>query len=95
MSELTITVKIAERPYRLKVTREEEEVVRMAADFINDKTKEYANQYAFNDRQDLLAMTAMHFAIKSLNGDQSFTSTVEEISEKVKKIDGILSEHIS
>jgi cell division protein ZapA len=95
MSELTITVKIAERPYRLKVTREEEEAVRRAADFINEKTKEYADQYAFNDRQDLLAMTAMHFALQSLSSDRSYTTTVEEIDEKVKKIDEILSEHIS
>ena len=55
MDELAITVKIADRPYRMTVKAEEEEVIRKAARLINEKTTEYANTYAFNDNQDLLA----------------------------------------
>lgn len=66
MEELTITVHIAERPYRLKIRREEEEVVRQAVKEINEKIKSYSNTYAFNDKQDLLAMTALHFGTLSI-----------------------------
>lgn len=66
MDELTITVHIAERPYRLKISRAEEESVRMAVREINEKIKGYSSIYAFNDKQDLLAMTALHFGTLSL-----------------------------
>ena len=37
MDELAITVKIADRPYRMTVKAEEEEVIRKAARLINEK----------------------------------------------------------
>jgi cell division protein ZapA len=56
MDELTITVTIAERPYRLTIKRSEEEIIRKAANEINKKIKFYSENYAYNDRQDLMAM---------------------------------------
>jgi cell division protein ZapA len=66
MEELTITVQIAERPYRLKIQRDEEEVVRQAVKEINEKIRSYSSTYAFNDKQDLLAMAALHFGTTNL-----------------------------
>lgn len=59
MEELTISVIIADRPYRLTIKRDEEEVIRKAAESINNMIKEYSSNYAFNDKQDLLAMVAL------------------------------------
>ena len=44
---------------------EEEEIIRRAAKLINDRVKEYQENYAVRDKQDLLAMIALHFAISS------------------------------
>jgi cell division protein ZapA (FtsZ GTPase activity inhibitor) len=62
MEDLTITVYIADRPYRLKIRAEEEEFVQQAVKDINERIREYSETYAYNDRQDLLAMAALSIA---------------------------------
>lgn len=62
MNELTISVIIADRPYRLTIDRNEEEMIRSRANLINEKIKTYSESYAFNDKQDLLAMVALEEA---------------------------------
>ena len=71
MEELTITVNIAERPYRLKIKREEEEVIRKAVKEIDMRIREYSEHFAFNDKQDLMAMVLLHYAstAQKLEGD--------------------------
>jgi cell division protein ZapA len=59
MDEISITVVISDRNYRLTIKKEEEEIIRKVARNINDKLKSYAEQYAFKDKQDLFAMVAM------------------------------------
>ena len=51
MEELTITVNIADRPYRLKIKREEEEIIRKAVREIDARIKEYSEHFSFNDKQ--------------------------------------------
>jgi cell division protein ZapA len=71
MEELTITVNIADRPYRLKIKREEEEVIRKAVKEIDQRIREYSEHFAFNDKQDLMAMVLLHYAstVQKLEGD--------------------------
>ncbi len=94
MDELTISVTIADRPYRLKIRKEEEERVRKAAKKINERIKQYSENYAFNDRQDLLAMVSLEFANSSMVFEGQLTETDQEVEEKLTEIDNILSEHL-
>jgi len=94
MKEITITVKVADRPYRLKVNGDKEEMMRKAANEINEKTKEYANHYAFNDKQDLLAMTALHFALEAMDVGQVQSKNSSAAREKIRAIDEMLAKHI-
>jgi cell division protein ZapA len=91
MEDLTITVNIADRPYRLKVRSDEEEIIRKAAKLINERIREYSDLYAFNDRQDLLSMTVLHYATSALNLEQKTESESGEIIEKLKEINTKLS----
>lgn len=59
MNELPATVKILDRPYKLKVKPEAEQYLRKAAELIDSQAKSYGKMYAYNDRQDLLAMVAL------------------------------------
>ena len=59
MEELSIKIKIADREYPMKVKRNEEERVRAAGKLINEKLKSYREQFGLDDKQDLLAMTAV------------------------------------
>ena len=89
MNELTITVHIAERPYRLKIKREEEEEVRQAVKEINEKIKGYSNTYAFNDKQDLLAMTALHLASQNLYLQREKENQEKDVIQKLETLQGL------
>ncbi|MCD4729305.1 MAG: cell division protein ZapA, partial [Bacteroidales bacterium] len=66
MEELTISVAIADRPYRLTIKRSEEEIIRKAADEINKNIKYYSDNFSYNDRQDLLAMVTLEKTTNAL-----------------------------
>ncbi len=68
MSELHIKVNIASRTYPLTVSSDEEEEVRKAATFINDKLKTLGSSFAVKDKQDLLAMLALELTLGKGHG---------------------------
>ena len=94
MDELTISVTIADRPYRLNIKKEEEEEIRKAAKNINERIKQYSDNYAFNDKQDLLAMVSLEYANSSLVFEEKLGSSDQQINEQLSHLDNILSEVI-
>jgi len=94
MSGQSITIIIADRSFRLNVSsQEEEEVLREAAKRINQKLKEYAESYSFRDKQDLLAMVSLHYAVDVMD----FLKKVvvdKHIEDKLVHIDKMLSVHL-
>ncbi|KAF0131259.1 MAG: hypothetical protein FD155_923 [Bacteroidetes bacterium] len=94
MDEITININIADRPYRLTITREEEERVRKAADIINDRIRNYAQSYAYKDRQDLLAMAALQYATSSLLFESEVAFRDNHLTEKLTEMDQLLSNHL-
>jgi cell division protein ZapA (FtsZ GTPase activity inhibitor) len=59
---LSVKVSIANRTYPLRITKEEEEKVIQAAKSVNKCIKEFEDNYAVKDKQDLLAMASLQFA---------------------------------
>lgn len=94
MNELTITVKIADRPYRLTIKRDEEEIIRKAAELINKKVKDYSDNYAFKDKQDLLAMVSLQSATGVLRSDKVKDKKQQELITKMREIDKVLSDSL-
>ncbi len=94
MNELTISVTIAERPYRLTIQRDEEEVIRKATDEINKKIKEYSNNFAFNDIQDLIAMVILEFATKVVNFEEDLKGNETTTLTKLVDINKLLSDSL-
>ena len=95
MGEISIKINIADRVYPLKVSMEEEEIVRRAAKLINDRIKEFQENYAVRDKQDLLSMCALHYATSSLKADRKVTVEDTEVTEKVYQLDYLLTEFFS
>jgi cell division protein ZapA len=93
MDSISITINVADRPYKLNVTRTEEERVRKAAGYINDKIKEYAKSYAYNDKQDLLAMAALQFTVSALKYESELEFRDTHLETRLTQIDTLLSEH--
>ena len=94
MEEFTISVNIADRPYRLTIKREEEEVIRKAANKINEKVKNYSANYAFNDKQDLLAMVALEEATVALNNEHKLSDIDNSVVNDLNDIDQMLPENL-
>jgi cell division protein ZapA (FtsZ GTPase activity inhibitor) len=95
MGEISIKINIADRVYPLKVNMEEEEIIRKAAKLINDRIKEFQENYAVRDKQDLLSMCVLHYATASLKADMKVTTEDTEVTEKVYQLDYLLTEFFS
>lgn len=92
MPSLSITVNIADRPYRLTIEAGEEETVRKAVKSINEKIKVYADTYAYKDKQDLLAMVALQFSTYMVNYEASAIHYDDKIIGKLTELDTILTD---
>jgi len=92
-NSINIKVGIAERIYPLSVNVEDEETVRLAAKNINDKIKEYLNMYAAKDKQDILAMIAITFAVDNIKNRKGSTAQLNEtdMNESLLEIQHLLA----
>jgi cell division protein ZapA (FtsZ GTPase activity inhibitor) len=95
MGEISIKINIADRVYPLKVNMEEEELIRRAAKLINDRIKEYQENYAVRDKQDLLSMAALHYATSSLKAEKKVAVEDTDVADKVYQLDHLLSDFFS
>jgi Cell division protein ZapA. len=91
--KLSIRVNVADRFYPLKIDRFDEEKIRKAAKMINERLAQYQQRYADKDTQDLLAMAALQFVIRMLEGENKLenSSIIEELNELNREIDVYLS----
>ncbi len=95
MEEISITVRIADRQYKLMIEKREEEIFRKATKLLADKLTEYAQNYAFKDKQDLLALVALQYTTSSLKFEEQASSKDNELIVKLSEIDHVLNENIS
>ena len=89
--KLSIRINIADRYYPLKIDRKDEERIRKAARSINEKVLQYKQKYTDKDTQDFLAMAALQFVIKVLEGeektaDNGIHEKIRELSDRLVKI---------
>src|SRR5438132_558490 len=99
MSELnSIKVTISNRSYPLRVTKEEEEKVMLAAQAINNKLKEFEDSYSVKDKQDLLAMCALQFAsAANTNHKQGKkeTDSEKEVSHRIDSLKLLIEDYLA
>lgn len=92
MSEFSISITVADRPYKLVVEKEQEELFRNAAKLIDKRIKEYSSSYAFKDKQDLLAMIALEYTVSFLQNEQTTNESELLMNDKLTGIDNALNE---
>ena len=95
MEEISITVRIADRQYKLTIEKEEEEIFRRATKLLSEKLMEYAQNYAFKDKQDLLALVALQYTTSSLKFEEQLSFKDSELVLKRNEIDNVLNKNIS
>ena len=92
MSEFSISITVADRPYKLVVEKEQEELFRNAAKLIDKRIKEYSSSYAFKDKQDLLGMIALEYTVSFLQNEQTSNESQHLLNDKLTGIDNALNE---
>jgi cell division protein ZapA len=91
--KLSINIKIDGRNYPLKVDREDEEKYRKAAKIINDIVLQYRQKYVTRDTQDVLAMTAIQFVLKSLEMEEQMKNS--PLLDDLTKLNEELGDYLS
>ncbi|WP_353132725.1 cell division protein ZapA [Pseudopedobacter sp.] len=92
MGDISIKINIADRVYPLKIDADEEELVRRAAKLINDRIKEFQENYAVKDKQDLLSMCVLHYATATLKAEKKASNEDTDLADKVYSLDSILTD---
>jgi cell division protein ZapA (FtsZ GTPase activity inhibitor) len=90
MGEISIKINIADRIYPLRVAMEEEEIIRLAAKLINERIKEFQENYAVRDKQDLLSMCVLHYATGMIKAERKSGDEGQEISDGIHELNALL-----
>ncbi|MVO09145.1 cell division protein ZapA [Flavobacterium sp. TP390] len=95
MSEkLKIKISIADRVYPLTIEDSQEEGLRRASKKIDTMIKEFEENYAVRDKQDVLAMCALQFASqteqKQIDNSQEYEIALQRLRNLDKKVSDLL-----
>jgi|TARA_B110000238_G_scaffold45431_1_gene49163 rubrerythrin len=92
MDKLSIKINIANRFYPMKIERSSEESIRNAVKNIESRLKFYEDNYEIKDKQDILAMCLIEYASKFEKLNNSKLINDDGISDKLLKLDQILTD---
>ncbi len=93
--KLKIKISIADRVYPLTIQPKQEEGLRKAAKKIEAMMKQFEQNYAVRDKQDLLAMCALQFAAQTEQKDIDKASDMLETEDKLRALNDLLKEHLA
>ena len=94
MEKLKIKLSIADRVYPLTVDLSQEEGLRSASKKIEVMIKQFEENYAVRDKQDVLAMCALQFASQVEQKQIDTYTNSEETLLRLKKIKDLLAQYL-
>jgi cell division protein ZapA len=92
--KLKIKISIADRVYPLTVDASQEEGLRSASKKIDMMIKQFEENYAVRDKQDVLAMCALQFASQVEQKQIDNTMNGSETIDRLQKINAVLDQYI-
>nr|WP_315152929.1 cell division protein ZapA [uncultured Flavobacterium sp.] len=92
--KLKIKISIADRVYPLTVDASQEEGLRSASKKIDIMIKQFEENYAVRDKQDVLAMCALQFASQVEQKQIDNAMNGSETIDRLQKINAILDQHL-
>lgn len=90
MAEVSLKILIAGRTYPLTIKKEDESNVLLAANMLNEKVKEFEQNYSVRDKQDLLAMSALNL----LTSQQNTPKKEPELEKEINQLDLFVSDYL-
>ncbi|MBQ6238342.1 MAG: cell division protein ZapA [Bacteroidales bacterium] len=94
MENVSVTVTILERSYKLTIAPQEETHLRDAAALIDAQAKMFKKQYGHRDNQDLLAMVALAQVTELMKTQDSLKYKDNELITKLTEIDSVLNDNL-
>lgn len=93
--KLKIKISVADRVYPLTVDPSQEEGLRSASKKIDTMIRQFEENYAVRDKQDVLAMCALQFAAQVEQKQLDKSANLEEAMERLRKMDERANELLS
>ena len=91
MAEQSISIKIADRSYPLKVTSpEHEEVIRKAADDINKMVTKYQDKFPGKGMIEILSFVALNTCMSNITLNRQVKSMADGEAALAKELEGYL-----
>ncbi|MFK7001107.1 cell division protein ZapA [Flavobacterium oreochromis] len=95
MSEkLKIDISIAERIYPLTIDPSQKESLLKASEKIDYMLKQFKQNYAVKDKQDLLAMCALQFATQVEQKNEEMNNSDLQVTERLKRLNDLLDQYL-
>ena len=92
MGDLSIKIRIADREYPIRTAVSGEERLRKAGKEINDMMRTLKAQFGgLDDKQDLLAMIAIHYVTEKLRLEEEREVVHSAVSDKVDRLQSLVS----
>ncbi len=91
---ITVNVIVADRNYRLKISPEDEAVLRNTVQIINEKIVEYKTQLAGKDMQDFVSMVLLWFATTNVKHSEKFINN-KEIETSLNQVQQLLDKALA
>src|SRR5690606_5074276 len=92
--KLKIKISIADRVYPLTVDYSQEEALRAASKKIDSIIKQFEENYAVRDKQEVLAMCALQFASQIEQKKIESVSVSEETKDKLLELNELLTQYL-
>ncbi len=86
---IPVNILLADRTYRIKTSRSDEEIVRKTVKLINDKIIEFKTNFSGKDMQDYIAMVIIWYATQNANVDNP-SVLIEQLTDRLSKIEAQL-----
>ena len=91
MAQQNISIKIADRPYSLKVSSpEQEEIIRKAADEVNRRIRAYQDKLPGKGTVELLSFAALNVCMTNITLQEQIRNMASEEQKLADELDGYL-----
>jgi hypothetical protein len=88
---IPINILVGDRTYRVRIEKDDEEVVRKTIKTINDKLIEFKTNFSGKDMQDYIAMVVLWYATTTIQG----AATGGELTGKMNSFEALLDKALA
>ena len=93
---MSIRIQIGGRHYPLSIAPEKEEVIRKAAKLLNERMKSYQDNFAVQDTQDLLSMSALELGVRVMEAEQEKSVVKsDELERQLAETEHFISSYLN